>query len=182
MININIDFLNKCVLGASTDNTRYYLQGVNIQDIDGWRHYCGTNGHILIHCKETIEPDDEGLPEPITLKMDKPIADKFNGHTNMILNTKEMFATFKLSKITSLAIIDGAYPDYFKVIPNNPSEPTEFSFFDWHYLQTVEKVLGKFEKTYAILQDNADAPAVFTRADVEGVEVVIMPIRLKVGA
>lgn len=182
MININIDFLNKCVLGASNDITRYYLNGVNIQDIDGWRHYCGTDGHILIHCKEAIESDDEGLPEPITLKMDKPLAEKHIEHANMILNAKEMFATFKLSKIVSLEIIDGAYPDYFKVIPSNPSEPTEFAFFDWHLLQTVEKVLGKFDKKHVIRMDSSDAPAVFTCADVEGVEVVVMPIRTKVGA
>ena len=56
--------------------------------------------------------------------------------------------------------------------------PTEFAFFDWKYLKIVDDVLGKPNKTRAILMDNATAPAVFINADIEGVEVVVIPMRV----
>lgn len=177
MITVNMNFINKCVLGISNEPTRYYLQGVSIKDVDGYRHYCGTNGHILIHCKEAIGADDGSLgDQELIVKIDKPIKTKLE-HCDMIIN--DDFITFKLEKVASFNLIDATYPHYENVIPVNPSTPTEFAFFDWKYLKIVDDVLGKPDNSKrAILMDNAIAPAMFTNANIEGVEVVVMPMRV----
>lgn len=172
MITVNKDFLNKCYLGISKDGYKYYLQGVCIRDIDGVRHYCGTNGHILIHCQEPITDDSIGDNE-IIVQMDKVIKTKLD-RMQMIVN--DDFVTFKADKPESFNIIDGTFPDFFRVIPQNRVKPSEFTMFDYKYLKTVHDVFDKDIVNLDITMENHTTPAVFTSEDVEGVEVILMPL------
>ena len=180
MITLNTKFLNTCALGASKEATRYYLNGVFIHDKDGFRHYCATDGHILIYAKESIDemPDDqkEPLPRDIILQFTKPIKTCL-GRCEFVINDK--FATvFMGDKPDSFNIIDGCFPDYPKVMPDEEKTPDahEFCMFAPEYLKIVREI---FDKRYPenFKMESATSPCLMFNDD-EPFKVVLMPIRV----
>lgn len=64
---VNLKAIKDCMMAIPGGGSfKYNLSGVYIEDRDGYRHYVGMNGHILVHAYETVEKGD-ALKKPICI-------------------------------------------------------------------------------------------------------------------
>lgn len=173
MYEINTEYLKKCLKVVSKDLAKYYLTGVFIHDKDDVRHYIGTNGHILVHCKEKFNGDslkDGIIIRPAsalgTRKCLKYIPLKIYDEKTAVLEMNE--------KRVLCDIIDGRYPNYEAVIPTEVEPEKEYVAFAPEYLLEMKRILGS--SNIRPLSSGVDEPHIFKIDD--EVEVVIMPVRI----
>ena len=123
---INQDFFKKCMKAVSKDEVRYNICGVFIHDdAEGIRHYIGTNGHILVHCKEKYEGPT--LMEGIIVKPTTAMGTKKCMIHVPLQVYDESTAIMHLDKRILCDIVDGKYPAYEKVIPTDENLRNEFT-------------------------------------------------------
>jgi DNA polymerase III subunit beta len=115
---------DKAKFAISTEETRYYLNGVYMhaaQGPDGAVLRCvATDGHRLARIDAALPPDAEGLPGVIVPRktvneMRKLLDDDEATIAVSVSETKVRFATPEVT-LTS-KVIDGTFPDYARVIP-----------------------------------------------------------------
>lgn len=170
---INQEFFKKCMKAVSKDETRYYICGVFIHDdTEGIRHYVGTNGHILVHCKEKHE--GPALKEGIIVKPTTALGTKKCMIYVPLQVYDESTAILHLDKRILCDIVDGTYPNYEKVIPTDVKPETEYVAMDPEYLLLMKRILGTC--TIRPLSAGPDEPHIFRKGD--EIEVVIMPMRM----
>lgn len=172
---INTDFFKKCLRVVVKDINHYNLRGVFIHDDkEGMRHYVGTDGHILVHCKE---------------KANGPVLEK-----GMIIRPETTLGTRKCFKYAPLKvydestaviylgserrilcdIIDGQYPSYERVIPVDVKPENEYVAFNPEYLIEMKRILGGC--SIRPLSTGPTGPHIFRTTD--KIEIVIMPMRI----
>lgn len=169
---INTDFFKKCLKAVSKEETKYHLCGVYIHDKEGLRHYVGTNGHILVHCKE--KADGPVLKEGIILRPTTPIGTRKCMLYAPLKVYDESTAILHLDKRILCDIVDGEYPAYEKVIPADVKPETEYVAMDPEYLLLMKKILESC--TIRPLSAGPNEPHIFRKGD--EMEVVIMPVRI----
>lgn len=166
MYKINLDYINAVAPAQSTEQARYYLNCVYIEDANGYRNYTATNGHILLTCKEELTPDDERLPKGLMLRTKAIKKPKGYIYAMGELIKPELL---NIQGVACIELIDGSYPDYERIIPQNTSEINEYIAFDGKYLQMVEKFIDNYDiythphgegNGYAVLWENGDKRAV----------------------
>ena len=170
---INIEYFKKCLRAVSHEPTRYYISGVYIHDEDGIRHYVGTNGHILVHCKEKCTGDtplEKGIIVRPTTALDQKrclpyVPLKIYDETTTILH---------MNKRILCDIIDGQFPNYKRVIPTEVEPEKEYVAMDPEYLLLMKRILGTC--TIRPLSSGPNEPHIFRKGD--EIEVVIMPMRI----
>ena len=169
---INIDYFKKCMRAVSRDENIYYIGGVYIHDEDGMRHYVGTNGHILVHCKEKYE--GETLEKGLIIKPTTALDQKRCLLYVQLKIYDESTAILHMNKRILCDILDGSYPDYKKVIPTDVKPEKEYVAMDPEYLLLMKRILG----TCSIrpLSAGPNEPHIFRMGD--EIEVVIMPMRI----
>lgn len=116
------DMLSRTIVAASTEETRYYLNGVYWHTVDGKLATVATDGHKLAMVTTDIEAEIEGVIIPTkTVKVLSGIDS--DTVTASVSETKVRFVhgdTCIVSKV-----IDGTFPDYTRVIPSgNPNHLT----------------------------------------------------------
>lgn len=169
---INTEFFKKCLRAVSRDEHRYYITGVYLHDKEGIRHYVGTNGHILVHCKEkAVGPV---LKEGIIIKPTTPLGTRKCLPYAPLKVYDETTAILHLDKRILCDIIDGQYPNYKRVIPTDVKPENEYIAFDPQYLLEMKKILGS--STIRPLSAGPNEPHIFRTTD--EIEVVIMPVRI----
>lgn len=169
---INTEFFKKCLRAVSRDEHRYYITGVYLHDKEGIRHYVGTNGHILVHCKEKAL--DPVLKEGIIIKPTTPLGTRKCLPYAPLKVYDETTAILHLDKRILCDIIDGQYPNYEKVIPTEVKPETEYVAMEPEYLLLMKKILGSC--TIRPLSAGPNEPHIFRKGD--EMEVVIMPMRI----
>lgn len=169
---INTEFFKKCLRAVSRDVHRYYITGVYIHDKEGIRHYVGTEGHILVHCKEkAVGPV---LKEGIIIKPTTPLGIRKCLPYVPLKVYDETTAILHLDKRILCDIIDGQYPNYERVIPTDVKPETEYVAMEPEYLMLMKKILGSC--TIRPLSAGPNEPHIFRKGD--EMEVVIMPMRI----
>ncbi len=115
---------DKAKFAISTEETRYYLNGVYFHAADsaaGRRLRCvATDGHRLARIDADLPKDAEGLPGVIVPRktvgeLRKLLDDDTMTIAVSVSETKIRFATPEIT-LTS-KVIDGSFPDYTRVIP-----------------------------------------------------------------
>lgn len=145
---VNMAAICNCMRAVSKEEARYYLGGVLIKDIDGRRHYVGTDGHVMIHFSEEIKGNllkEEIILKPLSkIKVSKhEDVDCYIYGTLQIIDTDTAILKDLNTKI-ACDVIDGTYPDFWRVIPNeNTEEAKEYIAFNPDFLKVVKTVLGK---------------------------------------
>lgn len=118
--------IEKTRFAISTEETRYYLNGIYFHDIeiDG-RHILravATDGHRLAQVEMPCPEGAAGMPGIIVprktvLELIKLIEDQ-DGNIEVALSDSKIRFTFNDMVLTS-KLIDGSFPDYERVIPSN---------------------------------------------------------------
>lgn len=171
---LNCKLINDVLPAACKDDAKYYLQGVYIEDVDGWRIYTATDGHVLLSVKEAIEGDV--LEKPLILKIKKPIPCK-RLERGWLQIVDEYTAVITSDEKIAVDIVDSQYPDYRRVIPSEDVQlAKEYVIFDPDLLKIVNKFIGCKHKVP--LMENSLAPAMWISDD-DGCErkAILMPIR-----
>lgn len=171
MITLNMNFLNTVVLAASKEPSRYYLNGVFINDKDGFRHYTATNGHILITAKEQII--DDPLPNDLLIEFKKPLKSKID-RCQLVINEKFVTLLYATEKPESFNLIDGKFPEYERIIPKDDTPAaSEFCLFAPEYLKMIKDVYGVLNCKYQM--EHKHAPCLITK-DKSEFKTVLMPL------
>lgn len=104
-----------CVHAISTEETRYYLNGVYLHAVDGRLVAVATDGHRLMR---NVGP--EGVLEYGVILPRKLVGLLPKGAVTVELSQNKVRVTSGSTVITS-KLIDGTFPDYVRVIPSGNS-------------------------------------------------------------
>ena len=176
---INIDLINKVVPATSTEQARYWLNGVYIHDTDGIRNYVATNGHILFKASEMFE--GETLKEPLILKINKPLKNKYIKNGEMTIVDKDT-VVIKHHEKTVCDIIDGTFPEYQRLFDSHKgAKPIEeYVLFAPEYMAELKKFMPENWTDIPLMVGN-ESMGQWHYEDVEGVNytALLMPVRIK---
>ena len=141
-----LSLLNKTKISMSNDETRHYLNGIYIHNIEskGKIYLTGvaTDSHRLSSSSMLLEKTNELksfiLPKKTVFQLSNLLED--NGSEQITLYSSDTKIQFKVgnSKITS-KIIDGKFPDYKKVVPSNNQKILSVNVKD--LINSVERVI-----------------------------------------
>jgi len=112
--------IDKTKFAISTEETRYYLNGIYVHAHDGALRAVATDGHRLALAEMDIPPGAEGLPGVIiprkTVAEIRRLID--GGDADVSLSVSEAKIRFHYgSAVLTSKLIDGTFPDYERVIP-----------------------------------------------------------------
>ena len=112
--------IDKTKFAISTEETRYYLNGIYMHGIDGNLRCVATDGHRLALAEMALPEGADGLPGIIIPR--KTIAELrrlIDGLTETIeISVSEAKVRFKVgTAVLTSKLIDGTFPDYDRVIP-----------------------------------------------------------------
>ena len=113
--------INFCLPAVSKEETRYYLNGIYFESIDGFLNLIGTDGHRLNSIKTSIPYKNKAFIAPTkSCKILQKLL-TLNYEINMRSNDERvLFRSHKFDFI--FKVIDGNYPDYEKVIPKDNNQ------------------------------------------------------------
>lgn len=125
------------IFAASTDETRYYLQGVYLHQRDGQTVAVTTNGHQLAKIALDAPHAFPGVivPRKTVLEAARAFAD---GDVEVSVSETKMRLASPGFTILS-KVIDGTFPDYTRVIPSD--HPASVSFNSDELRLIVDRVL-----------------------------------------
>lgn len=197
-IRVNADLFRLAYVAVSTEETRYYLNGVHIEP----HHERGallvsTDGHrmVVIHDPDGICQESAIVKLPrfalALCRTPKMFADKrvleVDGGSATIFEVKPEPKRDALPQRIAMATahgvkIDGTFPDWRRVVPSAPVKSSSATAFNPRYLkewgafgQEVEKVTGKSAGMQIGLSDGASPTLI--RFAAENVFAVQMPLR-----
>jgi DNA polymerase-3 subunit beta len=107
----------------STDETRYYLNGIYLHGLDGGKEQklraVATDGHRLAQVETALSAPVAGLPGVIVPR--KAVAETIKlleGDTPVTVSLSQSKIRFQVGDIVLTSkLIDGSFPDYARVIP-----------------------------------------------------------------
>jgi len=130
-----IDIIDKTKFAISTEETRYYLNGIFFHEKEGNLISVSTDGHRLAKLSMPAPEGSKGMPGVIiprkaVLEIRK-LSEEFDGDINIKLSENKIIFSADTVKFTS-KLIDGTFPDYEKVIPSGNTKaltlnPKEFA-------------------------------------------------------
>ncbi|RKQ69459.1 DNA polymerase III beta subunit [Litorimonas taeanensis] len=118
--------IDKTRFAISTEETRYYLNGIYIHANAGKLRAVATDGHRLALAETDLPAGAEDLPGVIIPRKAvaeiRRLIDGADGNVAMSVSEAKIRFTTGTAVLTS-KLIDGSFPDYERVIPkNNPKE------------------------------------------------------------
>ncbi|EKE43801.1 DNA polymerase III, beta subunit [Oceaniovalibus guishaninsula JLT2003] len=153
---------DKSKFAISTEETRYYLNGVymHVAETQGARtlRCVATDGHRLARIDADLPDGAEGMPGVIVprkavAELRKLLEVDDTPIQVSVSNTKVRFATDEIA-LTS-KVIDGTFPDYSRVIPQNNSRKLEVDAAD--FARAVDRVATvSSEKSRAVKMQMED--------------------------
>ena len=112
--------LGRVMHAISTDETRYYLNGVFVHVVDGLLRFATTDGHRLARAQIDAPDGASAIPDVIvprkTVRVLSGLLDKFEGKVEVSVTRSRLRFTIGETTLTSKTI-DGTFPDYVRVIP-----------------------------------------------------------------
>lgn len=107
---------------VSTEETRYYLNGVFFHSVDGYLRGVATDGHRLARMSVPLPEGAAGMPDIIVARKSvrelRRLLQTFDGQAMIPVEVGTGKMTFKLGSTRLVAkLIDGTFPDYTRVIP-----------------------------------------------------------------
>ena len=115
---------DKSKFAVSTEETRYYLNGVylHVAEEDGQKvlRAVATDGHRLAQVEQPVPEGAIGMPGVIlprkTVGEIRKLVDEYDGAVDLGLSDTKIRFSFNETVVTS-KLIDGTFPDYSRVIP-----------------------------------------------------------------
>lgn len=177
----------KIIPFMSTDETRYYLQGVYFEYANNNLKATATNGHILCHMEWELAEEQHDKAEPFSIicpanavkNLVKIITAKEDKDGGVLLTVSGNTIEFNFTEFKyKTDAVDGTFPDYNKVIPTGKSSLKKG--LSAKYLKAVLTALGDSPVDIEVddATQAASQPHLFSSKDEDGVKCVIMPIRV----
>lgn len=175
---LRIDHLKAVFNAVSSDETRYYLCGVQVEINAKGTTLAATNGHMLLASHD----ETSTLDEPVKLIIPDHVVKGFKparGQTMVELSTEDG-KTWRLGN-TLFQPVDGTYPDWRRVIPQETPETisVQDAWFEPKYQLAMYKA-AKELNTICDIHPNGQNPALVSFRDAKtdySVVGVIMPYR-----
>ena len=116
--------IDKARFAISTEETRYYLNGIYMHVADGEDgprlRAVATDGHRLAQVEQSVPDGAAGMPGVIiprkTVGEVRKLIDEIEGNIQIALSDTKVRFSFGNAILTS-KLIDGTFPDYSRVIP-----------------------------------------------------------------
>ena len=112
--------IDKTRFAISTEETRYYLNGIYLHAKDGKLRAVATDGHRLALAEQPLPAGSESMPGVIvprkTVAEIRKLIDATDGDVALSVSESKIRATAGSVVLTS-KLIDGTFPDYERVIP-----------------------------------------------------------------
>ena len=143
--------LEKTAFAVSTDETRYNINGVYAESVQGSVRLVATDGHRLAMIDRPA--DGFELKEPVIIPRKgiaelKKVLESNQGNAKISVNSG-FFTVESLGVTLGVRLVDGQFPDYKQVIPKDSS--TEITASRADLLSAVKRVsLVSTDKTKAI--------------------------------
>jgi DNA polymerase-3 subunit beta len=171
---INIRLLKAVAIAASTEQTRYYLNGVNLQVANGEATMVATNGHMMLGARHATVADACTCIIPMALIKSIKLDRKTGDLAAFSFDGKDIVIRYAGSTYGSGAV-DGSFPDWRAVVPREPASG-DAAQFNPDYLAAfaaAARIMGSKEPKVA---HNGLDPALVTwhSDDTFG---VLMPLR-----
>ncbi len=164
--------IDKTLFSVSTEETRYYLNGIYIHSIkEGDKEVLravATDGHRLSRLSSSLPKNANNLEGVIiprkTVTEIKKIIDNYEGAVKIQIAKNKIKFTINNVIITS-KLLDGAFPDYERVIPSNNTK--ELLVDTQEFIDAVDRVSTlssdrtraiKFKLSNKILEITAENP------------------------
>lgn len=124
--------IDKARFAISTEETRYYLNGVYMHVADGEDgprlRVVATDGHRLAQVEQDVPDGAAGMPGVIvprkTVGEVRKLIDEIEGNIQIALSDTKVRFSFGDAILTS-KLIDGTFPDYSRVIPEGNDKVLE---------------------------------------------------------
>jgi len=129
--------IEKTAWAASTEETRYYLNGIAMQYVDGKANFIATDGHRLAWYVDGEAPTFPSVIVPSkTAKIFKDLLDA--GTATVQVSETKVKLTFGDVSVVS-KVIDGTYPDWGRIIPKDNANSVTMPSTDAK--QAIERVI-----------------------------------------
>ena len=116
-----IEMISQTVFAVSDDETRYFMNGVFFENVDGKVVMVATDGRRLSYVSNTPAAPVPDFPNviipPKILGLIRKLASG-EGSMRIAVTDKSVFVQFDSQKISS-ALIEGQFPNYQRVIPDS---------------------------------------------------------------
>lgn len=133
--------IDKTRFAISTEETRYYLNGIYLHAHDGVLRAVATDGHRLALAEMSIPNGATGLPGVIiprkTVAEVRRLIDGGDGDISVSVSEAKIRFNYGSAVLTS-KLIDGTFPDYDRVIPKNNQK--ELVFDNKVFADAVDRV------------------------------------------
>ena len=115
-----MEMINQTIFAVSDDETRYFMNGVFLENSDGQLVMVATDGRRLSYINHTSTsaiPEFSGvIVPPKILNLIRKLASG-EGNVQLAVAEKNVFVQFDNQRISS-ALIEGQFPNYRRVIPD----------------------------------------------------------------
>ena len=155
---IRNDLLRGAAIFASTEQARYYLNGVYVESVGQHMRLVATDGKVLFAAQVEISTHDPiKAIIPLALIKRLPTTKKGHEHVDLVIEGNKVSLTYNGTTVSADAI-DGTYPDYARIVP------TEISYEVAHYdpeqiglFSMAARLMGTNERPHVF--NNGGAPA-----------------------
>lgn len=179
-ISVPVDMLKAAILCASTEQTRYYLNGVFLSATG---HMVATDGHRIFVARLPVAPAADVIIPLDTIKAALKLHNKRDPQINLTDNCLLGHIAFQP--------VDGTFPDWRRIIPSGveieyqvtdfqPERAPHLAHFNPNYiydLGQMARILAGNVCAYKMHVWTTDTPAGVTFHGREDCMAVIMPIR-----
>ena len=116
-----LDMIGQTIFAISDDETRYFMNGVYMENIDGKLIMVATDGRRLSYISKPVDssvaPFDGVIIPPKVLTLVRKLSSG-EGNLSLAVTDKNVFFKFDNQKLSS-NLIEGQFPNYNRVIPES---------------------------------------------------------------
>ena len=184
-IKINADLLRLAAICASTEETRYYLNGVYVEPHEDGVLLVATDGHRLVCLHDPdgaatgpaiIRTDKRFLRECKTAKNESvPRLVRISGTVAGVYNDPEWTPDSVALTQMSDALIDGTFPDWRRIVPEY--HEGQCGGFNAKYLADFGKIAAELDTPAIQLRAKDEMSPALVQLDSAGGFGVLMPMR-----
>lgn len=134
------EMISNTIFAVSDDQTRYFMNGICVKKTSSEIVFVATDGRRLSYAKKTLDLGGKDyeeviIPTKILTVINKRLTE--NGNVSVGFNEKFIFFNFNNYKFSS-PLIEGKFPNYEKVIPENQKKQFEVNRLE--FLEAIKRV------------------------------------------
>ena len=184
-VTLNIRALRAVLVAVSTEETRYYLNGINLEFTPDGVVMAATDGHRMIVLRQpygehaaTAAHASVIVPRDLVAKLKVKL--KTLDETSLTISDDGRLTFEHAGEMFGGSRVDGTFPDYRRVMPQDlDGKPAQYNPLYLADFAKARKELGGDRTTSPVVRYNGESPAVVDFAYETGFDAfgVLMPLR-----